>query len=361
VERSASASGGRVDEITREPCEPLGEALRRVLDHPAARALAAQLWGVDAREQNADSPAVSVGIPRRIARSRLARWLRADDAACAWVRVPQDGATRFALLVPRGDAARWVDRLLGGSGEIGRAADMREAEYGVLAYALARAAAELGADFTLSELGAARPEPLACWCDGGVIWPLSLLTPLGHVDVRVLLGPGALARAEQGCELSLALREELRTDALDLLEPGDVLLSDQLSLTLTRDGLVGPATLRVRGSDEPPQVLLEGDRLRLNGSATRAPTPSARVEARGSLREHNDVELVFGVTCVSLSALAELAGGGPLTLPRPTGDPTLLYHRGRPKAEGELVTLRGEIGVRVRRLLEPAAGPHSIR
>jgi hypothetical protein len=165
--------------------------------------------------------------------------------------------------------------------------------------------------------------------------------------VRVLLGPGALARVEQACELSLVLREELRPDALALLEPGDVLLSDELSLSLTCDGLVGPAALRVLGSDEELRVLLHGDHLRLHGSSARAPSSIARSAAA--------TELVFGATSVSLGALAELAGGEPLAFPRPTGDPTLLYHQGSPKAEGELVTLRGEVGLRVRRLLEPAA------
>ncbi|MFT3927333.1 MAG: hypothetical protein QM778_32665 [Myxococcales bacterium] len=191
---SASASTGEQD----KGVVSLAHFPEWLLGQPAVQELGKRLWG-------SGNLTVAPGLPTQIEPGELSRWVRGDDMACQFVGVPQDGQQTACLLVPSSDAARWVDRVLGGEGRVGHVRELTEPESGVLAYALGRALHELWPRFQLSDLGRARPEPLSGYLGSCVVWPLALQTSLGTVDLRLLLSAPLVARVALETELVIEL------------------------------------------------------------------------------------------------------------------------------------------------------------
>lgn len=311
----------------------LGQLPLAFASQPGVRALAKKLWG-------AGEIGLSVGLPRWIRPKDLSSFVRTDDVAAEFSRVPGDGVSRGFALFPRSDAARWVDRVLGGEGNLGRAAKLREAELGVLAYVLSRLFAERMPSLQLSDVHEASLERIGSRIGGCVIWPFGLQTPLGLVDLRLLLSEELALRLDAPAVVSLQLPETLDAQALAKIEQGDVLLSDNTGLTLTVDGLVGDVELRVVGIAELGRVRLEPQRL--------SALPSAATR-----RSDDAVALCISEGSLSLLALSQLVGGQvevPWTAATPSEMVSLLCADAI-AAEGALVVHRGKLGIRIASML----------
>jgi flagellar motor switch/type III secretory pathway protein FliN len=271
-------------------------------------------------------------------------WLRSGDTACELVRLPQDGAHHLCLLIPSSDAASWVDRVLGGDGRIGHAQRLGEAELGVLAYALGRGLKELAPDFQLARIETARREGPPGPLEGGMIWPLALRTPGGTVDLRVLFSEAAGADLRLAGELLVTVSDESGRK-LSELEPGDLLLSDRIPLTVTASGLVGNVEIRVLGSREVLPARLDGRALCVR---PRSPDSSANPPAATLPSDPTRVEFVLARQALSFAQHAHLTGGDVLSLKAEVPmDPVLIMQDGIELGEGALVVHRGELGVRV--------------
>jgi len=328
VDESASASTRRSGEAHLS----LASFVERLLGRPAARALGKRLWGPG-------EVALEPGLPRRIEACELARWVRADDTACDLVGVPEDGQRRACLLVPSGDAARWVDRVLGGDGHIGHAQALGEPEAGVLAYALGRALHDLFPGVQLCDVDQARAQALQARLGACVVWPFVLRTPLGSVDLRVLWSDELLAQCGLRAPLWVELSDEIAAAELAQLDVGDHLVSDAWALTVTTTGLVGNVEVRVLGCHERWSARLSGDSLLLGASLSTTAHDATRVR------------FVIAAQEISLEALARLSAGQPLTLHEAPSPRVRVVTEQGALAEGVLIVQRGELGVRIARRL----------
>jgi hypothetical protein len=303
---------------------PLG-APHRLREHPAVPALERRLWG-------GPLGALSVGLPRHLAAGNLEAFLRSDDVLLDLVRVPEDGARRACLLVPRTCAAQVVDHLLGGDGQIAQTLSLREAECGVLAYALARTCAELALPFQVSGVNAREPRLSPRFSDG-VIWPFLLETPLGPLDLRLVLSAAEVSGWTESVPVTLLLTERMEQDR-SALQPGDVLLSDAWSLTVTAQGLEGGVLLALPGSAQLLKAQLTGGQLCVVGAVSEALGPDR-------------LELALGTFQLGFSELVALIAGEPHSVPNLPADPVYLSCAGSAFAEGSLVVHRGALGVRL--------------
>ncbi len=317
---------------TRTELSAQGRSLGRLphesLQRPEARALGGKLWG-------GGDVHLSLGMPRALEAGALPKWLRPDDVMVELSRLPSDGASRAALLFPQTDAARWVDRALGGDGQIGRAAPLRPVEHGVLAYHLAQGLSELFPSLSVCDVDRAEASYLGSRLGSGVIWPMLLTTPLGRVDLRLLLSEALAASVPEEARLSLVLRDRLAREAWTALSAGDVLWSEALPLTLTTQGLVGELELCIEGCADGLAVRVDGDVVTASQH-----TLSERVP--------DSLELVLGQGSLRLLELAQAASGRPVSLgtPLPNERVSLHYPDAAPRL-GELVAHRGGFGVRL--------------
>lgn len=325
VDANASERTASQDKV----CVSLASFPAQLLGQAAAVELGKRLWGPG-------EVSLSVGLPRLFEADAPCQWVRAGDIECDLVRVPQDGRSRACLLIPCGDGARWVDRVLGGEGLVGHARTLSEPEAGVLAYALGRALQELVPGYQLAAVERAQPNRIAANLGRGVVWPFALHTPMGTVDLRVLLSAGAATQLAVRGQLSVVLRDRLASpSSLSDLQLGDVLLSDRFPLTLTTDGLVGNVEVRVSGSLEVLPARLEGDAL------------SVATRRHDSPVGDDLLELVIAQQDMSIEELAHLTRGDVIRLSDVPLDPVRVFERGTLRATGSLVVHRGEFGVRV--------------
>jgi hypothetical protein len=312
----------------------------RILGRPAALEIGKRIWGPG-------RATCSLGTPMRFEAAELGRWVGPHDVVCELRRLPQDGRTQIALLFPSSDGARWVDRILGGEGQITHAHALSEAELGVLAYALARGLTELLPGFQLASIEACQPEQLGAHYPSGVVWPLALHTPLGDVDLRLVLSDHAVAQTPLEADVQVLLRDSCESEcSLADCEPGDVLLSDALAVAVTSTGLMGPVEVRFRGLQGSLPANLAGHTLHLRRGRTpdtSAPPRSRNVDAQ--------LEFVIAKRRVSLLEIAEFARGAPLHLQDIPLASVSVLQDGKQRAEGSLVVHRGALGVRMTRLV----------
>jgi hypothetical protein len=308
-------------------CVSLRAPAEAWLGRPAAAALAQRLWGGPVQQ-------LEMGMPR-YDEGGAARFVRPDDVAVELVRVPQDGARRAFVLLPRREAARMVDFTLGGDGRLEHVLGLRESELGVLGYLAARVCAELGLAFEVCDVGPAHiarfpSEPT--W----VVWPLVLHTPLGALDLRIVLSEAEARALPHRFELGVLLHDRVDADVARTLAPGDLLVSDSWALTVTTRGLQGPVTVQVSGCAHDLTAHLSDGMLHVTGAPV-------------SPREAPCVEVRLARLGLPLHALAAALGGCPWPLSEVPSESVLLSLDGEPWAEGALVVYRGAVGVRVAR------------
>ena len=302
----------------------------------------------------------------RIARaSRPAVWVLFESA---------DGAAWLEL--PLGVGEHVADRALGGESAFGLlpvAAELDELSLGAIAYVLARMAAAADSRFRLRSIGVA-PQPSEA--DDAVLrWPITLRVDDARATLQ-LYAPSRVFRALPAraatrgrlSALTLTLWAEagsarLRADTLRSLVAEDVVILDRVSLTRGVDSKFrGTASVRVEGSASALVCRVEGERLEVESiactsersmtSGRRLPESTTEPSAEPLAR---DVPLDIGLEIarfrLTLGELERVQPGDVLTTGRRIGEYVTLRAAGLPVAEGELVDVEGEIGVRITRLL----------
>jgi hypothetical protein len=251
------------------------------------------------------------------------------------------GGDTTELLVPHGAVRVLADRLLGGSSTLSEGAGTGAplpAELGAVAYLWARLAAATETGWLLhdAQLDATLPRDAAAVrgadLEDLVRWPVAVHTELGPLALQVAAPRHAISCSAFSAELVLADDAPTRTE----LRAGDVVLAAGAALSLLGSGLCGPLTLRVAGLADEVAVRVGDGKVR--GLHLHARRPRAH-------------ELVVAARQLDGGALVGLLGPG-LHWPLQGEAPALLRVEGRTVAEGELVWLRGALGMRVTRLVD---------
>jgi hypothetical protein len=300
--------------------------LRRLLGHEALNALCTRMLGA-AYER------VHVSLPRSV---------RADSASDAFrgaATVLELGSVPFAgglsVVLGHPGAHTLVERILGGTARIPSAEPPSAGECGVLGYGAARVLSALESAFVLRDVRALSREALREASVGQVLWPLVLESSLDTLELGLLV-PKALAHAlSWQFRLRLSLLDDLDPAVLATLEPGDVLVSDTLSLLAARDGLHGAGFLSVDGVGEAARATLQGAMAHGTGERTAC--------------EASVLELALAERHVSLAELADIVSGQTAAFTALRYDAVELRMQGQPLAWGELGTLRGALCVRISR------------
>ncbi len=316
--------------------------LPRIAPGFAALSPAARATGARAAERAASALSTQLGVTVGI-EGRPLPALAAPAPGMVRLGLSLDALPGPAVLeVEASLAARLVDRLAGGEGQLPPALALTPIERSALELlvlvAIAGAADEQPVADQLAPMLAAAveepPFPLAvelAVAAGPVRGRCRLLLPAEAL--RRLAGPAGLAGpvaawVAPGWLSSGAAR--LAPEELAALEPGDVLLLDQAPSDAACLHLPGS---RLRGR-------LEGDHFRLEEPAM---DPSS---AEPSL------ELTVEVARVSLTLgdLARVEAGGAIPLHAPRDGRVVLRLGDRPVARGQLVEIDGALGVRIERL-----------
>lgn len=191
-------------------------------------------------------------------------------------------------------------------------------------------------------------------------WVHAPLEPTGDVP-----GTGGRTRAGQlevGLCLVVALSLCSRAE-LAALEPGGAWMPGA-GWFIDADGsgqgaLANPDAETGIGVTIPPGggIVLRGDTVALGADATMAESDDTRVDALGEAVLDAPVVVRVELGSVTLSARkwTELAPGDVIETGRRIGEPVVLRVAGRELARGELVNVEGELGVRIRELVEESA------
>jgi type III secretion system YscQ/HrcQ family protein len=270
-------------------------------------------------------------------------------------------------------AQRLVDRALGGEGELSvpALAPLDELSRGALAYVIARVLAALGGGLSLRDL-ALDSAALSGWLAGKsslVCFPIELAVGADHTTLRLYVPDDlrlpARRRDPSACldELPLTLIAELGWTRLPAaiaseLAVGDIVVLDEASLVYDGQAFRGNVTVRVAGSRchclcRAVDTALEVERMvssqepqmttgRLTQS-TSANTLGTGLAADAPL----EISVELARFSLTLGELGRTAPGDVLVTGRRIGEQVTLRVGGRALAQGELVDVEGEIGVRL--------------
>lgn len=330
----------------------------------AALACAASLLGTTlACEFGPPEPCSGVRAP-----SPSAVWAELEPARAA--RAARAGSLHSLWLeLPSALCEHLVDRVLGGDTLLApapSAAPLDELSLGALAYLLARIGAEPDVRLALRSIGLAAPG----LADDGVAIAAAVQSGAARATIRAYVPASLLhdARVERAPSLRLAalplslwadagmVRLELAT--LRSLECGDVIVLERAQIDAAGRGEV---QLRVDGSGcRLPCIAHEG-RLEVASIACTSepamssgkrlasdPNPGERTLARDAPIELSLEVARFQLT---LGELEHLQPGDVLLSGRRLGERVTLRAAGGALAEGDLVDVEGELGVRLTRLL----------
>ncbi len=336
------------------------------------QACAAQLLGATPQLQlGAAEPCSSAGLLERLQEPLVGLLL--EQAAGG----PEH---RLVIECAPSEAARLVDLTLGGDGEQGFAQvaqPLDDLSLGVLAYLAARVLASSTSDFVLRAVLRSKHELLDALGSGSVlVVPTALQVARHQLSLRVLLPlsaaerlrpqPGA-ARPAWLDSVPLTLcaeagRATLELTDLAILAAGDVVLLDHSGLAREPSGFCGEIALRVAGSGVQLRCEAADNTLLVTHHAQheeRTMTtghlldPQRTEHATAALPADAPIELCAELArfTLPLGELSLLGPGQVLSTGRRIGEAVTLRAAGRAIAEGELVDVDGETGVRILRLL----------
>lgn len=349
------------------------------------------------------------GMPERDpgCADRLAVWVELEQAG-PWPAAA--AAARVFIELPLGLAELLADRTLGGDGALdsvpsGVALD--EMSLGALAYLVARFCAALGGGFSVAGIGNSAPERR---CGADVCWPVALRLGRERATLRVHANalhaaatPSLRPARQRLLDLPLHLwadagRVTLKLHELQSLGTGDIVLLDQCGLHNEHEDFRGSVAVRVEGSRTCLHCSAESRRLEVTSIActhepgmstgTRIASDPAATLARepaepNAAREREsqpapvteeldqlhtaeftsvpptalaadapiELSLELARFQLTLGELQRVAPGDVLLTGRRIGHAVTLRTAGRAFAEGELVSVEGEIGVRITRVL----------
>lgn len=308
-----------------------------------------------------------LALPRHAADENSSRWLSGTHVLCELASRERFGARACFIALPVDQAACLLDRVLGGSGQPGVAAAagaLSDAECGVLAHLAAQACAACGGALAVRDVFCGDAEKLRGLCADGALWPLRVAaspmreTPRADAapaggdlafDVKLLFGAAADCPAGRYA-VALALHDAVAREALEALEPGDLLTSDTWPLTFTARGLEGSVALGVRGISERAAVALCGARVLGGRAQVPRETPARAADLHHPAGGAVLAELRLCELGLGFWELAELAGGGSVELPERNPREATLYVEGQPYAAGPLVRLHGAVALRIHTL-----------
>ncbi len=274
------------------------------------------------------------------------------------------------LCVPAALAARWVDRAISGREVFAPARPLGPAERGVLVALLAPLLDPLGWSFALGTAvplsGPAIALRVEAAAGAGTVW---LRAPNGTPP-----GPGAWPRAAAGLPIEVGVRAAATTvpaEALVDLEPGDVVLFDGVAAApLVAVGsaevqlTVGGFAAAARAGADGALAVVRGWRsaaLQTFSPTTPDTTPSRKdptmdaekTEPAAATLAAAPIEVVAELGRITLRGdeILGLAPGVVLGLRVDRASAVSLRVGGELWAEGELVNVEGELGVRVTRLV----------
>ena len=306
------------------------------------------------------------------------------DPIVALVLAHPEGPSRARVAVeldPR-LAACIVDRALGGnagdevpepSGPVG------DVERGVLAFVAGRAVARSGQRpwRVVSVVTTASALIAALHDEGAVVWPVGISLGTDSGVARAWIPRAALAStAEDGARVPAwvgkvavtvvahGARGVFRADELDALRPGDVVVLDETWLESTKHGWAGRAAVRARGASRTTFwcSLRAGELTELLVTEIeRTPELPAKKGTRrmedtdtatdGAVGVAGDAEVSVSVEIarftMRIEELAALRAGEVVLSGRAIGERVALRAGDRTIAEGELVDVDGEVGVRI--------------
>ena len=270
-------------------------------------------------------------------------------------------------------AQQLVDRALGGENvepAPPTLLPLDELSRGALAYVMARVLAALGGRLSLCDI--ADLSRLTAWLTGRacVVWPVLLSLGRQTLTLRVYLPehisihelPERVAiRDLSHLKLALSARAgstRLHRGQTASLQPGDVVVLDESRLVFERGRVRGELSLSLPGSHSHIACTIEDGGVRIDSfhPSKEPPMSTGHLDTTADLGEPgsgfaNDapIELHIEVARFSLSLgeLQRLRKGDVLVSGRPIGERVVLRVADRPFAEGELVDVDGEIGVRL--------------
>jgi type III secretion system YscQ/HrcQ family protein len=385
---------GVLPELTRAQVQALvaQRALARGLAFSDACSAAALLLGAPLE--------LSVGLPERDpgCAHGLSAWVQLERAG-AGPSTQVAGPAHIVIELPLGLAELLADRTLGGDGALGSVPSgvaLDEMSLGAIAYLVARFCAALGGGFGV--IGIANSAPGRRGAD--MCWPVMLRLGGDRATLRVyadalhaVAAPNRRPARQQLLDLPLRLwadagRVTLKLSELQSLETGDVVVLDECGLHDEHEGFRGSLAVRVEGSGTTLYCSAGSQRLEVTAIACTheldmstgrriASTPTTATASEpnaehGAIEEHDhahtaeyatvppaalavdapiELQLELARFQLTLGELQRVAPGDVLVTGRRLGQAVTLRAAGRPFAEGELVNVEGEVGVRITRVL----------
>jgi hypothetical protein len=307
--------------------------LAALLDRPGLCTLTRQLLGT--RLERA-----TFGLPRRVA-DGAEHCFRAVELVVECEPRAEGGMHGACLLMSAERAAGLVDRMLGGPGDGGGLVPST-AECGVLAYGAARLLAELAQGWVLCDVRVREPRELVQRAQGQVLWPLSVASELGPIDVRLLLSETAARSLPVAFELCAVLRDQVSEASLRELRADEVLASDAWSLVASARGWSGPMELLVAGASCLRARVEHGEVM-------------VREQAHTAVRD-DELVVVLARRWLNVLSLADVLAQREPAFGELEPREVELMWRGRTLAHGQLTRHRGEVCVRITRC-DNAASP----
>ncbi len=365
---------GQVPKLSRTTAAALTAFRRRIAraELAAMQATAAALLGT--------TPQIRAGLPEAASPAQALSLLREPVVALLLEAAGASTRSQAILACTPSVAAALVDRTLGGDGSLGMAQGLMaldDMSQGVFAYLAARLLAASQTGYGLRSLMTeciTLPDALAA--DGCIVLPLALRLGAQELGLTLLLPPAAIEHAADPAPsqlpewlgaLTVSLwadggRAHLCASTLATLGKGDVIVLDQSGLSHSDDGFLGSVAVRLIGSGW--RLRCQARQMRFSIEAVEAGkdplmttgkviAAEAKPEASAMLISDAPIELGVELARFSLS-LGELALLGPgdvLSTGRRIGEAVTLRSGDRALAEGELVDIDGETGVRILRML----------
>lgn len=309
-----------------------------------------------------------IGLPVRLeVEGPPARPPSAIDRTLA-VLLEDAAGSRAALLMDPAIALLIVERIVGGDLDEPVDAPLSDLEHGLLAHAVSRWLREGGSRYGVAAVltsGAALAEALGP--RALLRWPLALRLGAARGNAALVMPedapaedlPAAVPTWAAAAPIELAItagRAELDARTVASLEPGDVVVPDGCGLRLEAGSLVGP--VRLESGRAAWRCTLAPGALEMIHGELCAPSSAAEGTVKsedGALLERmggTNVTLAVELARLTLplGQLAALAPGEVLHLQTPIGEPVVLRAGDQVIAEGELVDIEGELGVRITRL-----------